>query len=242
MQFQQPDTLVPDPYNPLDWNRYGYARYNPIKYTDPTGHYACQGSDDYGKCIPENPDLPEPPEPPDPPEGGDSSTPFDVGSEWLTGEGPRHHEFRDSDNFTELLKKHDHLEDVRDAIKERLKACNYGTGSASYKLSGLQGVPKYAKDYSTLVTFGTTGNLAVTYLGSYRLNYYIIGVDRETRTAKVLIYVSNSSTLGSGTRPPVLGYTPLWTNYVEPVINQATASGPMSKTTQDFWWTETIDY
>lgn len=38
MQFQQPDTLVPDPYNPLDWNRYSYARYNPIKYTDPTGH------------------------------------------------------------------------------------------------------------------------------------------------------------------------------------------------------------
>jgi RHS repeat-associated protein len=37
MQFQSPDTLVPDPYNPLDWNRYSYARYNPVKYVDPNG-------------------------------------------------------------------------------------------------------------------------------------------------------------------------------------------------------------
>ena len=36
--FQQPDTVIPDPNNPLDWNRYSYARYNPIRYTDPIGH------------------------------------------------------------------------------------------------------------------------------------------------------------------------------------------------------------
>lgn len=50
MQFNQPDTLVPDPYNPLDWNRYGYARYNPVKYTDPTGHAVSVG-DDGGSAI-----------------------------------------------------------------------------------------------------------------------------------------------------------------------------------------------
>ena len=37
-QFSQPDTIIPNLYNPLDWNRYIYARYNPLKYTDPTGH------------------------------------------------------------------------------------------------------------------------------------------------------------------------------------------------------------
>ena len=43
-----PDSIVPDPYNPLDWNRYSYARYNPIRYTDPTGHMV---ADDYvGGC------------------------------------------------------------------------------------------------------------------------------------------------------------------------------------------------
>jgi RHS repeat-associated protein len=36
--FTQPDSIVPDPYNPQDWDRYSYARNNPLKYTDPTGH------------------------------------------------------------------------------------------------------------------------------------------------------------------------------------------------------------
>jgi hypothetical protein len=36
--FIQPDTIVPDPGNVLDYNRYGYARFNPLKYNDPTGH------------------------------------------------------------------------------------------------------------------------------------------------------------------------------------------------------------
>ncbi len=38
MQFQSPDTLIPDQYNVLDWKRYAYARYNPINHNDPTGH------------------------------------------------------------------------------------------------------------------------------------------------------------------------------------------------------------
>jgi len=38
-RFVQPDTLVPEPGNPQDLNRYTYVRNNPLKYTDPTGHY-----------------------------------------------------------------------------------------------------------------------------------------------------------------------------------------------------------
>jgi hypothetical protein len=35
-----PDTLVPDPTNVFDYNRYAYARLNPLKYNDPSGHQA----------------------------------------------------------------------------------------------------------------------------------------------------------------------------------------------------------
>lgn len=40
-QFVQADTLIPNLLNSLDWNRYAYARYNPLRYTDPSGHLAC---------------------------------------------------------------------------------------------------------------------------------------------------------------------------------------------------------
>jgi hypothetical protein len=38
--FVSPDTLVPDPTHVWDYNRYGYANLNPLKYNDPTGHCA----------------------------------------------------------------------------------------------------------------------------------------------------------------------------------------------------------
>jgi RHS repeat-associated protein len=41
-QFVSPDTLVPEPTSFLDYNRYLYARGNPLKYSDPTGHYSVE--------------------------------------------------------------------------------------------------------------------------------------------------------------------------------------------------------
>ena len=37
-RFLQPDTIVPEPGNPQDLNRYAYVRNNPVRYTDPSGH------------------------------------------------------------------------------------------------------------------------------------------------------------------------------------------------------------
>jgi len=37
-RFIQPDTIVPEPGNPQALNRYTYARSNPLRYVDPTGH------------------------------------------------------------------------------------------------------------------------------------------------------------------------------------------------------------
>ena len=37
-RFVQADTIVPNPGNPQDLNRYAYVRNNPLRYVDPTGY------------------------------------------------------------------------------------------------------------------------------------------------------------------------------------------------------------
>ena len=37
-RFTQPDTIVPDPTDSQQFNRYTYVDNNPLKYTDPSGH------------------------------------------------------------------------------------------------------------------------------------------------------------------------------------------------------------
>ena len=37
-RFLSPDSIIPDPYNPLDYDRYAYGLNNPSRYIDPSGH------------------------------------------------------------------------------------------------------------------------------------------------------------------------------------------------------------
>jgi len=36
----QPDSIIPNPGNPQDYDRYSYVRNNSVRYHDPTGHWA----------------------------------------------------------------------------------------------------------------------------------------------------------------------------------------------------------
>ncbi|RME57530.1 hypothetical protein D6779_08480, partial [Candidatus Parcubacteria bacterium] len=42
-RFAQADTLIPGAAGPLAWDRYAYTLNNPLRYTDPGGHGACDG-------------------------------------------------------------------------------------------------------------------------------------------------------------------------------------------------------
>jgi RHS repeat-associated protein len=44
-RFAQADTLVPEPENPLAWDRYVYVMNNPVRYVDPSGHMLWEGED-----------------------------------------------------------------------------------------------------------------------------------------------------------------------------------------------------
>ncbi|QHC85829.1 hypothetical protein AS589_14070 [Empedobacter brevis] len=168
-------------------------------------------------------------------------TPYEVGVEWLTGEGPRHRDFTNGDYFTELLRKHDFIKDTKTSIKTGIANGSYGTGfsdDVSYSLGGVQGVGKYVKDYSTLLTGGTTGNLSVTYLGSFSLNWKIVSINKNIAT--VQFKVENSSTMQSASRPPILGYLPFWQKSVGSKINKTFEKGWGSKTSQSFKWKEYI--
>ena len=83
-----------------------------------------------------------------------------------------------------------------------------------------------------------TGNLAVTYLGSYELHWEVLSMDGNL--AEVLMTVKNTSSIQSATRPPVIGYQSWWQNSVGRRLNNAFSTGPMSPTTQTFLWTEFI--
>lgn len=174
----------------------------------------------------------------------DNTSAWGLGWEWMTGTGARSHHFKDGDPFTKMLQKHEHISDTKTmiggVINQGARGCIEGKNN--YALGGLSGVPKYIRDYSTLMTGGMTGNIAVTFLGSYGLKYEVVSIDEKSGTAQVRFYVSNSSTIESATHPPVIGYTQWWSNNIGKPLNNYFSSGAFSKTTQTVEWTETIKW
>ncbi len=241
--------------NPQSWNLYSYVRNNPLRFVDPRGRECVQVSggfngwaDDGKGTFCDKVDTGTAAS--STTSGGGDVTPVEVGWEWLTGTGPRQRTFTEEDRFTQMLRQHNHINLVIGAIQSQLGNCQTPTPQSlkaagtnpNYNLSGIEGVPKYINDYSTLASGGTTGNLAVTYLGSYGLSFNVNNVNASVGTASVSFHASNVSSIASGTRPPVIGYTQAYQNTVGRALNDAFNSGAMSPTQQDFFWTQQVSF
>ena len=50
-RFIQADTMIPDLGNPQSYNRYSYCLNNPLKYTDPSGRWAQEVADWWGRTV-----------------------------------------------------------------------------------------------------------------------------------------------------------------------------------------------
>ena len=49
-RFVQPDTIIPQQQGVQAWDRYAYVNNNPVKYTDPSGHWPCSFSSSGLSC------------------------------------------------------------------------------------------------------------------------------------------------------------------------------------------------
>lgn len=109
-----------------------------------------------------------------------------------------------------------------------------------YELAGVEGVGKYIVDYSTLATFGNTGNLAVTYLGSHDVQVDVID-QHANGDFEVRIIAKNTSSLQSATRPPVIGYEDWYQDSVGAATDALSEFTGIGRTTsQTIIWTERI--
>jgi hypothetical protein len=80
-------------------------------------------------------------------------------------------------------------------------------------------------------------------LGSYKGQVSVVNVSQSTGTAEIEFSIVNNSTIGSATRPPVVGYWDWWQEYVASrITNLADGGGPMSTKTQNFVWRETVPF
>jgi hypothetical protein len=175
--------------------------------------------------------------------GANNTNPWELGIQWLTGTGPRNQFFGPNDELTQLYREHDHVQDVIGFFDTWTRNGEYEIGHSykyDYALSGFDGVWKYLKDYSTLLTLGSTGNLAYTYMGSHTVRMTPI---RENADGSVVwrYTAHNESDIESATHPPVVGYTEWWSDNIGAPLNDwVGSSGPMSPTRQTIDFTVTL--
>jgi RHS repeat-associated protein len=241
---------------PAEMNGYGYAAENPVSRSDPsgnsswwepianplasafvhtvdfTGHLvgnAMKPLDPAVRFIAPHVGLGTPNDP----------SAFLMGWQWATGTGPKNRTLTGDNQFTKTLQQHYEVENARKDIAEKvlsgaLKVGDPGHWNHSLGGSFINSITKLAKDF--------TSNSAAAFLGSYKLDYKVTGINLKAGTVTVAFHVANDSTIASATHlPPPIGYGNPWADkHIAGPENADFASGIMSKASQSVLWTETF--
>lgn len=162
--------------------------------------------------------------------------------------------FRGDDHATRHLRRHSHIQNVRDAIASSNPTIGESK-RADFHMKGDRGRWMYWNEGLGLPTRRTParqGNIALAYLGSYDLEHTVTNIDSDN-VATVRFRAQNPSNLASALRPPNIGYTRWWHQNVDPIIDAATRDGlpippmgtpiipgPMAEHRQVFEWSERI--
>lgn len=193
-------------------------------------------------------------------------SPWEEGWDWLTGQHEPTRYFGSGDQMTEQLRTHEAVIEARTnatrAIKDSCARDSHSTEvgdehGINYELKGIEGIAKYVRDYSTLATFGLTGNLTATFLGSYH-GCWNAQMECCQGKAALHFHITNRSGLTSATHLPVLGYdrprptvSDWLTNPIQTgqqwgatmpgsIVSNVEGGGPMSTVEQIFDWEEPV--
>lgn len=169
--------------------------------------------------------------------------PWTLGFQWLLGIGPREQRFFDGDPMTELVKNDRFYREAMAGMLERLRAGDVAgveSDGIVYSYSGVEGIGEYLRDASGIVFDGGDGNIAFAFLGSHVAKVDVLGQNSDGSWT-VRVTVRNETSLQSGTRPPVIGYTDAYKDTIGAAVDSFSAETGIGRTTEQIIeWTETV--
>ncbi len=172
-----------------------------------------------------------------------------VGWDWATRGAPRVTYYSANSQWTQDLANSAAMQKIRADVAAQLAAGGAVVGQRvpfSYSLGGLSGLGTFTSDIAHMGGWAAGGfyrdpdyyssyfNLA--YLGSFSGYYQVMAIDPTKRLAAVNFLVTNTTSIESATRIPVIGYMP-----GSPIKSIISSKG-WPNTKQVFTWSQIIPY
>lgn len=159
---------------------------------------------------------------------------------WVSGKGPRHFVFGETDPFTIVFRRSDSVKEAMAVMAEQIRSHRYGIGDAD-ELGYSAKAAALPRDANTIASFGKEGNLPEAFMGSFEYSFRILSIDAHGH-ARVSVRVTNPTTVESATRIPGTTEWPLGPQYLGPYspMKISQAFGRFPDITQEVSWTEMV--